>query len=89
MGISNPKVQEHMEAIFGKERLGELREEVENLPPAARENAITDALERAVDDLGAPNLAVHLPQTGRPGKSLHLLRFEAPPRLRDHEGRDG
>ena len=53
MGINNPVVQHHMEALFGKERLATLRNQVDNFMPVEREGAIHKAIEDALDEMGA------------------------------------
>lgn len=53
MGIDNPVVQHHMEALFGKERLASLRNQVDGLTPLEREGAIHEAVEEALHEMGA------------------------------------
>lgn len=52
MGISNPLVREHMEALFGSSRAEELAQQVEGLEPEVREATIVEALARALNDYG-------------------------------------
>jgi three-Cys-motif partner protein len=52
MGLSNPSVQRHMEAIFGAERLAALKVRMQGAEPAEREDAIMEMLVEALRDLG-------------------------------------
>ena len=74
MGIRNPKVRRHMEALFGSTRLEALQEEVQGALPVKREEAITRALEESVTALGAPHV---LPFTFRrdDGRVSHYICF--------------
>ena len=51
-GLSNPYVQQHMDALFGRERADELRRELEPLSPAFREATIVNALALALKSFG-------------------------------------
>jgi three-Cys-motif partner protein len=53
MGLTNPTVQKHMEALFGPERAAVLRAELEQLDPSERESAIVEALAKALKEYGA------------------------------------
>jgi len=44
MGLSNPAVEEHMNALFGNRRADELRPQLEGLPPNDRELLIVEEL---------------------------------------------
>lgn len=52
MGLSNKSVEEHMNALFGKERADKLRVELSTLNPLKREEAIIDALSDSLEELG-------------------------------------
>jgi len=52
MGLTNPPVSKHMEAIFGAERVVHLRDQVAGRSPAIREELILKALTAALKDLG-------------------------------------
>jgi three-Cys-motif partner protein len=52
MGLDNPVVDRHMRAIFGDEGTHTLRAELDGLGPAAREEAIMDALIGGLQNLG-------------------------------------
>jgi three-Cys-motif partner protein len=56
MGIRNNRVEPHMVALFGDERLTDLQGRLPSLTPREREIAITTSLGEAIDQLGAPFL---------------------------------
>lgn len=53
-GLSNPKVQAHMAALFGEERACELKEQLEGMRPADREAMIVNELGMAFKTYGYP-----------------------------------
>ncbi|MBZ9764879.1 three-Cys-motif partner protein TcmP [Mesorhizobium sp. CA8] len=52
LGISNPLVQTHMEALFGKERAAQLKKNVEGAAPSIREQMILEELTQALIEMG-------------------------------------
>jgi hypothetical protein len=52
MGINNPIVRDHMDALFGVERAEELREEMKDLSPEKRELMIVEKISEALQELG-------------------------------------
>ncbi len=48
MGIGNELVEDHMDALFGRERANELRRQVGGLPPAQRELHVVNAVGEAL-----------------------------------------
>ena len=48
MGINNPYVEEHMNALFGSERADKLRINIENMSPYKRELSIVEAISQAL-----------------------------------------
>ncbi|MCH8025391.1 MAG: three-Cys-motif partner protein TcmP [Chloroflexi bacterium] len=52
MGIANPNVEGHMEALFGTEILGGLKRDISEKRPADREALIKEALDRALQEAG-------------------------------------
>lgn len=52
LGISNPAVQPHMEALFGSLRAEELRGRVEGVRPELREQMILEELSHAMKEMG-------------------------------------
>jgi three-Cys-motif partner protein len=51
-GLSNPKVKEHMEALFGEARAAELATRLAPMSPAEREATIVEALAEALKAFG-------------------------------------
>ncbi len=52
MGLSNPIVKEHMDALFGEERGADLRKRLAKLEPDERELAIVEEICQALIDMG-------------------------------------
>jgi three-Cys-motif partner protein len=74
MGIDNPKVQGHMEALFGEVGLRELVAECEGADPDAREAAIGRHLEEGLRTLGAEHL-VSFRFIRIDGRTSHFICF--------------
>ena len=53
MGVDNPIIHHHMEALFGNQRLPDLRARVETLNPTEREIVVHEAIEDALKEMGA------------------------------------
>ena len=53
MGLKNPLVEDHMNALFGRERAEKLRDALNGLRPHERVTAVVDALTEALGDAGA------------------------------------
>jgi three-Cys-motif partner protein len=51
-GISNPKVETHMEALFGNERAAQLRTALAGMSPDDRESLILEELSQAIKEMG-------------------------------------
>ena len=51
-GISNPKVEPHMDALFGPERASKLRETLPKKNPALRESLVLEEMSQAIKDMG-------------------------------------
>lgn len=52
MGLNNDEVKEHIDALFGKERGKNLRQQLEPLKPQERELIIVEELANALKDMG-------------------------------------
>jgi three-Cys-motif partner protein len=52
MGLHNPSVKEHMDALFGEERADQLRKELEQMSPDKRELTIVEAIGQALQEMG-------------------------------------
>ena len=53
VSLTNPKVTEHMDALFGKERAEKLRAQLETVPADEKELTIIEAVTEALNDAGA------------------------------------
>jgi len=53
MGLSNTYVEEHMNALFTKQRADKLRQHLETLNPSEREMAIVEEIANALTEMGA------------------------------------
>ena len=53
ISLTNPKVFEHMDALFGKERAEQLRRDLEKVPQDEKELTIIEAITEALQDTGA------------------------------------
>lgn len=51
-GINNPKVETHMDALFGPERAAKLRESLPKKNPALRESLVLEEMSQAIKDMG-------------------------------------
>ena len=52
MGLGNPDVEQHMEALFGEDRAEKLRPVLESLSPSDREARVIESLCEALKELG-------------------------------------
>jgi three-Cys-motif partner protein len=52
MGLSNPTVQEHMNALFGQARANRVREQSKSLTPKERELTVVEAICEALKEMG-------------------------------------
>ncbi len=52
MGLSNPVVKEHMDALFGERRADVLRKQIELLKPMEKELTIVEAIATALKEMG-------------------------------------
>jgi three-Cys-motif partner protein len=77
MAISNTFMQPHMEILFGKERLNELRRKVGKLASSQREELILDYLTEAIKDIGGHYILVfRFPDYAGTGtRTSHYLIF--------------
>jgi len=51
-GLTNPKIEEHMNALFGEERVKELRMKILSSPSNKKELLIMEAMEQALKEMG-------------------------------------
>jgi three-Cys-motif partner protein len=53
MGLNNPYVRDHMDALFGKQRADTLRQKLEQMTPSEREMEIVEQLTQALKSSGS------------------------------------
>jgi len=75
MGLHNPKVREHMEALFGKERADKLRAELSELSVKERELTVVEELCQALKELGLDYVLPFRFKDDRGTRSSHHLIF--------------
>ena len=75
MGLSNPAVIEHMEALFGIERVPELKEKLEPLSPQERELEILEKLTKALLEMQAKYVLPFGFKNDRGNRTSHYLIF--------------
>jgi three-Cys-motif partner protein len=75
MGIANPIVREHMEALFGVERVPEIQKQVAGLTPDERELTIVQALCDALAEMGGKYVLPFRFRHPKQGRTSHHLIF--------------
>jgi three-Cys-motif partner protein len=74
-GISNPLVDQHMDALFGAERAARLRIEVKGASPAHREALVLEFLAQAIKELGGKFVLPFRFRNANGSRSTHHLIF--------------
>jgi len=75
MGLSNPTVKEHMDALFGIERANSLRLTIEHADPLKRELLVVEELCQALRDMGAHFVLPFRFKDDRGARTSHHLIF--------------
>ncbi len=75
MGLSNPIVKEHMNALFGDERANELRQRLKGLMPYERELLIVEELCQAIKSYGSRYTLPFTFKDARGRRTRHHLIF--------------
>jgi len=75
MGLHNEAVEEHMNALFGKERGDKLRQQLEPLRPFERELTIIEALVEAIREMGGQYVLPFRFKNARGNRTSHHLIF--------------
>ena len=75
MGLNNDAVQEHMNALFGKERADHLRPKLDSLTPQKREVTVIEELCRAIRALGPEYVLPFRFKDNRGSRTSHHLIF--------------
>lgn len=74
-GLNNPKVKEHMNSLFGQERVNALRTELKPMPPEQRELTIVDAICKALKEVGGSHVQDFCFKNARGSRTSHYLIF--------------
>lgn len=75
MGLNNDAVQDHMNALFGKERADHLRPKLDSLIPQKREVTVIEELCRAIRALGPKYVLPFRFKDNRGSRTSHHLIF--------------
>lgn len=75
MGLHNEAVEEHMNALFGKERGDKLRQQLEPMRPFQRELTIIEALTEAIKEMGGQYVLPFCFKNARGNRTSHHLVF--------------
>jgi three-Cys-motif partner protein len=75
MGLNNPIVRQHMDALFGKDRADSLRTELAGTSPAERENLIVESLSESLKEMGAAYVLPFTFKNERGTRTSHHLIF--------------
>jgi len=75
MGLHNEAVEEHMNALFGKERGDKLRQQLEPLRPFERELTIIETLVEALEEMGGKYVLPFCFKNDRGSRTSHHLIF--------------
>lgn len=75
MSLSNPYVEEHMVALFGKQRASALRQRLEKLEPEQREKTIVDEFTSALKEIGGTYVLPFNFKSDRRARTSHYLIF--------------
>lgn len=75
MALQNPKMQTHMNALFGERRVDALRKSLTTLPSGARETAVVESLAEALtEEHGGTVIAFRFPSQVK-ARTSHYLVF--------------
>lgn len=75
MGLENDAVEEHMNALFGKERADELRKRLEPLGPNERELTIVNEIAEALKEMGGKYVLPFRFRSEKGNRTSHHLIF--------------
>lgn len=75
MGLSNPLVKEHMDALFGEERAEKLRKQLDQLNPQQKELSIVEEIAEALKDMGGQYVLPFGFRNGNGTRTTHHLIF--------------
>ena len=75
MGLSNPALQEHMNALFTQQRADRLRQRLATLTPSERELAVVEEIANALIEMGAQHVLPFCFKNERGTRTSHHLIF--------------
>jgi three-Cys-motif partner protein len=75
MGLNNTLVEEHMNALFGKERADEVRKQLKLLKPQERELTIIEAICKALKEMGGEYVLPFCFKHEKVNRTTHHLIF--------------
>jgi three-Cys-motif partner protein len=75
MGLNNPIVREHMDALFGADRAEELHEEMKDLSPEKRELMIVEKISEALQEMGGKYVLPFCFKNEHGTRTSHYLIF--------------
>ena len=79
-GLNNPKVKEHMNSLFGQDRVDSLRTELK-MPPEQRESIIVNAICQALKDVGGSHVQDFCFKNVSGSRTSHYLIFVSKDKL--------
>jgi three-Cys-motif partner protein len=79
-GLNNPKVKEHMNSLFGQDRVDSLRAELKR-PPEQRESIIVNAICQALKDVGGSHVQDFCFKNVSGSRTSHYLIFVSKDKL--------
>ena len=75
MGLNNPVVKEHMNALFGEERAEELRTQMSSISSSRRELVIVEAISEALREMGGKYVLPFCFKNEHGTRTSHYLIF--------------
>jgi three-Cys-motif partner protein len=75
MGLNNKAVEEHMNALFGKERADNLRDRLNKMQPPQRELAVVEDIAQALKEMGGKYVLPFRFRTNTGNRTSHHLIF--------------
>ena len=80
-GLNNPKVKEHMNSLFGQERVNVLQTELKLMSPEQRELTIVNAICKALEEVGGSHVQDFCFKNATGNRTSHYLIFVSKSRL--------
>ncbi|MEG3874253.1 three-Cys-motif partner protein TcmP [Microcoleus sp. Z1_B5] len=80
-GLNNPKVKEHMNSLFGQERVNVLQPELKLMSPEQRELTIVNAICKALEEVGGSHVQDFCFKNAKANRTSHYLIFVSKSRI--------